>query len=47
MEILVQPFGYEIAPCDCDEGGSGGGGSYLPCFWYDSNYPPSCPLDLW
>ena len=45
MEILVQPFNYEIVPCDCDEGGSGGG--YHPCLWYDSDYSPSCPSDLW
>lgn len=25
MEILVQPFGYDVMPCECDEGGGSGG----------------------
>ena len=25
MEILVQPFDYDVMPCECDEGGGSGG----------------------
>lgn len=41
MEILVQPFDYDVMPCECDEGGGSGGSFWFP----GSDIGPVCPGD--